>query len=163
MKTEFPFVKIPDHLRDAIGKPDEGTRMYRQYGKTDEMHTWFDAVDEICEPEGSISPGGVCGYVDVSRAGVHKRLKEGRLSGFLYHVIKDSKFFKNKKTFGDEGRMPYVFIPVSECKAWRVDLERNASEEERKRAMMGDYDWDGQVLKSPPLRKWQRKVKEEGK
>ena len=59
--------------------------------------------------------------------------------------------------------MPYVFIPVSECKAWRVDLERNASEEERKRAMMGDYDWDGQVLKSPPLRKWQRKVKEEGK
>ena len=109
MKTEFPFVKIPDHLRDAIGKPDEGTRMYRQYGKTDEMHKWFDAVDEICEPEGSISPGGVCGYVDVSRAGVHKRLKEGRLSGFLYHVIQNFSRIRRRSVMKVACRM-YLFL-----------------------------------------------------
>lgn len=161
MKADFPFLKVPDSLRSLIGDPDpEGTRMYHRFGTEDEMSEWFDAVDKICEPEGSISPGGAAGYARVSRAGVHKRLKEGRLTAFRFNIIKDSRFFKNKKVLL-EGRTPYTYIPVSECKAWRAELERITNKEEYEREVMGDNDWTNKAIQSPPLRKWQRKLRKE--
>lgn len=161
MKTEFPFVSVPDHLRPLIGEPDSpGTRMYHQFGTEDEMYKWFEAVVEICKPDGSVSPGGAAGYARVSRAGVHKRLKEGRLTAFRFNIIKDSRLFKNKMVLA-EGRTPYTYIPVSECKAWRAELERITDKDLLEREVMGDKDWTNKAIKSPPLRKWQRKVKSE--
>jgi len=158
MKTDFPFLKVPDSLRSLIGEPvPEGTRMYHRFGTEDEMSEWFDAVVKICKPEGSVSPGGAAGYARVSRAGVHKRLKEGRLTAFRFNIIKDSRFFKNKKVLL-EGRTPYTYIPVSECKAWRTELERITNKEEYEREVMGDNDFSNKAIKSPPLRKWQRKL-----
>lgn len=158
MKTDFPYIEIPEHLSTLIGDPDRGTRMYRQYGTEDEMSTWFDAVVEICKPEGSVSPGGAAGYARVSRAGIHKRMKQGRLTAFLFNVVEDSKLLKGVKKLAD-GRMPYVYIPVSECKAWRKQLERAPESAEKEKEIMGDYDWKGNFMKAPLMRKWQRKGK----
>lgn len=161
MKTDFPFINVPDILRPLIGDPEpEGTRMYHRFGTEDEMSEWFDAVIKICKPEGSVSPGGAAGYARVSRAGVHKRLKEGRLTAFRFNIIKDSRLFKNKKVLA-EGRTPYTYIPVSECKAWRSELERINDQEAYKREVFGDNDDTNKVIQSPTLRKWQRKLKEE--
>jgi hypothetical protein len=55
-------------------------------------------------------------YAPVSRAAVHKRLKEGKMTAFCFHVVeaKRSIFVYQKKL----KQLPYVYIPVSECKAW---------------------------------------------
>jgi hypothetical protein len=56
-----------------------------------------------------------------------------------------------------EGRTPYTYIPVSECKAWRTELERITSKDEYNQEVMGDGDFSNKAIQSPPLRKWQRK------
>ena len=63
-------------------------------------------------------------YCPVSRAAVHKRTKEGKLSVFLYHVkySKRSLFGKIKTV----RQSPYAYIPVSEAIAWRKELEERA-------------------------------------
>lgn len=127
LSPDFPFVHIPGHLSDRIGNPNEGTRLYRRYGKESEIEDWFDAVYEICQGNGSVSPGGVAMYVRVSRPAVHKRLKEGRLTGFLFHQIEEGRFFKGRKRLKDGG-MPYCCIPVSECKAWAEEMKKRRGE-----------------------------------
>jgi hypothetical protein len=160
MNREFPFVKVPDRLLPFVGEPDPGTRLYRRYGTQEDYRAWFSAVSKICKPEGLVSPGGAAGYARVSRAGVHKRLKEGRLTAFIFHEIKDLKFLKGRKTLVD-GRSPSSgYVPVSECKAWAAELEGKTVEELEKETM-GDYDWKGKALMSPPRRKWQRKLEPE--
>lgn len=158
MKEPFPFVDIPEDLRSLIGEPDPGTRMYRKYGQEHEMQEWFDTVVKLCEPGGTVSPGGAAGYARVTRAGLHKRLKEGRLTAFLFHVVKESFFVKGKMTFA-EGRKPYACIPVSECKAWAADMVARREKEDISKEVNGDRDASGKVLESPPPRKWQRKKK----
>ena len=122
MNKEFPFVEIPSHLLKYLGKPDPHTRLYRVFGEESDVEAWFQAVWEICKDGGSISTGGVCGYVKVSRPAVHKRLKEGRLTGFFFHQIEEGRFFKGRKKLAEGGR-PYILIPVSECKAWAEELK----------------------------------------
>lgn len=159
MKKEFPYVKVPDRLLPFIGDPDEGTRIYRRYGTENDYRVWFNAASKICKPDGLVTPGGAAGYARVSRAGLHKRLKEGRLTAFIFHEIKDSKLWKGTKTLTD-GRSPSSgFVPVSECKAWAAELEGKTVEELEKE-ITGDHDWKGKALMSPPRRKWQRQVKD---
>ena len=88
--------------------------MYCKYGMEDEMSAWFDAITEICKPEGSVSPGGAAGYARVSRAGIHKRLKEGRLTAFLFHVMKESKMFKDQITLPEDAYLIHLFLSRSE-------------------------------------------------
>src|SRR5438045_8536778 len=86
-------------------------------------------------------------YCPVSRAAVYKRLKEGKLSIFLFHVThrKTTLFGKNKILRGH----PYGYIPVSEARAWRNELEERAvrqgliSQEELEGARP---DWHGEFL-----------------
>ena len=69
-----------------------------------------------------LSPGGVAMFVPVSRAAVHKRLREGRLTGFAFHVTS-----QGKSLWGKPRKMksrPYLVVSVSECKAWAKDLKR---------------------------------------
>src|SRR5438105_214920 len=150
MQTEFPFVSIPAELEPIIGKRDPGTHMYRRDGSQEESAAWFEMLTEIIGP--SVSPGGVGMYCPVSRAAVYKRIKEGNLSIFLFHVThRKTTLFGKNKILRDN---PYGYIPVSEAKAWRQELERRAirqgriTEEELEGARP---DWHGEFLE------WQNK------
>lgn len=123
MDKEFPFVKISCDQLKHLGEPDQGTRLYRAYGTEADHADWFDAVCEVCEGLGSVSPGGVSGYVKVSRPAVHKRLKEGRLTGFFFHQVREGRFFKDRKKLAEGGR-PYIYIPVVEARAWAQELKK---------------------------------------
>ena len=150
MQTGFPYVEIPTELETVIGKRESGTHIYRRDGSQEESAAWFDLLTEIIGP--SVSPGGVGMYCPASRAAVYKRIKEGKLSIFLFHVtFRKTTLFGKTKTLRDN---PYGYIPVSEVRAWRDELEARAirqgkiSEEEVEGAKP---DWHGEFLQ------WQNK------
>ncbi len=146
MTTEtFPYTEVPDHLIPRIGLADPGTRLYRAYGPRDAFPEWWKAVCEICGEDGAVSPGGVAMFAKASRAAVHKRLKEGRLTAFCFHQesVQRTKFRK-REVITTDGR-PVTYIPVTECKAW-AKLMQGLSYEERKSLQWGDGDNAGQVL-----------------
>jgi hypothetical protein len=120
MSTEFPYLEMNTPERKALaGKPDKGTRIYRREGSYKESGEWCVAMDDLFEDQ-FVSPGGVCMFVPASRAAVHKRMKEGRLTALCFHVVHEEKTF-----FGNVRKAkatPFVFIPVSECKAWAKEL-----------------------------------------
>lgn len=120
MATIFQFFEVTAAIQKIVGKPDRGTRIYRRKGSYEESGQWFDNLQALTEDR-FVSPGGVSMYVPVSRAAVNKRLKEGRLTAFCFHVTQKEKTF-----FGTEREAksrPYIYIPVSECKAWAKELE----------------------------------------
>jgi hypothetical protein len=145
MQTEFPFVRIPAELEPIIGKREAGTHMYRRDGSQEESAAWFEMLTEIIGP--SVSPGGVGMYCPVSRAAVYKRIKEGKLSIFLFHVThRKTTLFGKNKILRDN---PYGYIPVSEAKAWRQELEQRAIEQGRITAEElegAKPDWHGEFL-----------------
>ncbi|HEX4084027.1 MAG TPA: hypothetical protein VHY22_03890 [Chthoniobacteraceae bacterium] len=143
--TDFPFVEIPKELEEFIGKRDPGTRMYRRDGSQEESAVWFDVLTELIGP--SVSPGGVGMYCPVSRAAVYKRIQEGKLSIFLFHVThRKTTLFGKNKILRDR---PYGYIPASEARAWREELEQRAlsrgtiTEEDLEGAKP---DWHGEFL-----------------
>src|SRR5438309_11692087 len=145
MQTEFPFVSIPADLETIIGKREAGTHIYRRDGSQEESAAWFEMLTEIIGP--SVSPGGVGMYCPVSRAAVYKRIKEGKLSIFLFHVThRKTTLFGKNKILRDN---PYGYIPVSEARAWRQELEQRAlaqgtvTEEELEGSKP---DWSGDFL-----------------
>lgn len=126
MTTDFPFVEIPEKLADAIGRPEAGTRIYRKSGTQEEVGKWFSLLSRVVGP--TVSPGGVIMFCPVSRAAVHKRTKEGKLSIFLFHVTKQKKgIFGKTKVIRNA---PYGYIPVSEAEAWRREIEERAVQNE---------------------------------
>jgi len=145
VSTTFPFVEIPEELERIVGKRDPGTRMYRRDGSQEESSVWFDLLTEIIGP--SVSPGGVGMYCPVSRAAVYKRINEGKLSIFLFHVThRTTTLFGKNKILRDN---PYGYVPASEARAWREELEQRAlsqgtiTEEELEGARP---DWSGEFL-----------------
>jgi hypothetical protein len=106
----------PDVLKN-LGEPDPGTRTYRKLGRRRDFEAWFDTVQLVCSPEGVLTPGGVGMYTGVSRAGVHKRMREGRLTAFMFHLIGEDAG-DGPQAAGKPGGRPYCFIPLSECRAW---------------------------------------------
>jgi hypothetical protein len=143
METEFPYVEIPRKLQKIIGEPDEGTRCYYAEGGEDEAGAWFDAISEHFD---CVSPGGVSMFAPVTRAGVHKRLKEGRLTAFFFQVTHITRTFWGSKRKVRE--TPYCEIPVSECKAWGADLRRRGQE-------LREKDWTPEQKKM--YEKWVKK------
>ena len=63
-------------------------------------------------------------FVPVLRAGVHKRIKDGKLTAFFFYITKvRSTFFGSRlKT----KQRPYIVLSVSECKAWAEEMKRRA-------------------------------------
>ncbi|MBT0654148.1 hypothetical protein [Geomobilimonas luticola] len=163
MKKEFPFIEIPERFKEIIGTPDPGTRMYKAIGDRSAFRLWNDAVFEICAEEGAVSPGGASLYTYATRAGVHKRLKEGRLTGFFFSIVTDSKWIKGRKTL-EEGGRPYGFIPYSECKAWAKELEEREKvegvETVKKEAQGTKADLDDDFLL--PSKDWRKKYQKKG-
>ncbi|HWR59591.1 MAG TPA: hypothetical protein VN328_11950 [Thermodesulfovibrionales bacterium] len=152
----FPFVVIPDDLRQSLGKQDPGTRVFRAYGSEEDCKKWFESVLKICRGEGSVSPGGVSMYAGVSRPAVHKRLKEGRLTGFFFYLLEGGKLFKDRKKISEGGR-PYIYIPVSESKAWAEELKRRPSRMETQDEEVSRDDVKGTIMKAP--RGWRKRLK----
>jgi hypothetical protein len=155
LQTKFPFVEIPEELHSIVGKPDPETRLYRRDGSQEEASVWFELLTEIIGP--SVSPGGAGMYCPVSRAAVYKRVKEGKLSMFLFHVTwRKTTLFGKNKILRDS---PYGYIPVSELRAWRAELEKravaqgNISGEELEGARP---DWAGDFLQ------WRNKKEQMG-
>lgn len=157
----FPFVAIPEHLKDIIGLPDPGTRLYRAYGNEDDGIKWADAVFEICHGDGAVSPGGAAMYARVTRPGVHKKLKAGGLTGFVFHIAVDSFLFKGKKKLSANANF-YCYIPVSECKAWAHELAVKRSKAEADAEAKGDGNWNDPYLDTPP-KHLKEKLKDEQK
>jgi hypothetical protein len=150
METNFPYLVIPDSLKQIAGEPDANTRIYRRHGSDEDSGPWFDALCRHFPGEGFISPGGVGMYAPVSRAAVHKRLHEGKMTAFAFHVIESKR-----SLFGYQKKLkqrPFIYVPVSECKAWAAELkarpDRKAAYAE---AAGGDKpDWDGKFLDKAP-------------
>jgi len=124
MATDFPLVDIPAHLIEVVGKPEKGTRIFRQKGTDEECGLWFDLISQIGDGR-FVSPGGVSMFAGGSRAAVHKRLKAGTLTAFCFHVetYVQGWFGKTKRTVH---RSPYMYIPVVECKAWGEHMRQRA-------------------------------------
>jgi hypothetical protein len=145
LQTDFPFVEIPEKLLPIVGSQDPGTHIYRRDGSQEESSVWFDLLTEIIGP--SVSPGCVGMYCPVSRAAVYKRIQEGKLSIFLFHVThRTTTLFGKNRILRDN---PYGYIPASEARAWRRELEERAvkqgviTEEELEGAKP---DWHGEFL-----------------
>lgn len=139
MSTEFPYLQIDTPEKKKLaGKPDKGTRIYRREGSYQESGEWCVAIQDVFDDK-FVSPGGVCMFVKSSRAAVHKRMKEGRLTAFCFHVVTPEKtFFGNTRKAKSS---PFIFIPVSECKAWAKELEgkRGTSETEDEKDYNDDF------------------------
>src|ERR1017187_2758789 len=123
-KDEFPFINLPPEELPIVGEPTAGTRFYRREGSDEECGDWFQAIGRIFGGDVGLSPGGVAMFVPVSRAAVHKRLREGRLTGFAFYVTSQGKSLWGKPR--KIKARPYLVLSVSECKAWAKDIKRKA-------------------------------------
>jgi len=125
MKEIIRFIKIPANFKDIniIGKPDTGTRRYRQFGDEKKSVLWWDAILKLTKGDHVLSPGGAASFVGVTRASVHKRIREGRLTAFEFYRIKKSKLLKiiniDYDMLVDSGYPREIYIPWSELKYWR--------------------------------------------
>lgn len=120
MPQDLPrIVEVPVEISHVFGELVPGTRMYRAEGPEGSSGPWFEAVSEIAG--GCVSPGGASMFAPVSRAAVHKRIKEGKLTAFCYYVTRTSKgiFGKQRQKKG----LPIVYIPACELKLWASELE----------------------------------------
>lgn len=145
MSTDFPFVVVPPELCAAFGERVSGSRIYRKAGPQEEISYWQDAVFQLCG--NAVSPGGAAGYAQVSRAAIHKRMKEGKLTCFLFDIS-----HRKRNLFGvskSVREMAVALIPVSECKAWAEELKQRAISQGivTEKELSGDApDWHGDFL-----------------
>ena len=127
MNKDFKYLEVPTGLEPVLGKPDPDTRIYRRNGSDEDSGPWFDALCEHFPGEGFVSPGGVGMYAPVSRSGVYKRLKEGNMTAFCFHVVE-----AKRSIFGYQDKLkkrPYVYmgarqnssvrLPASGSRCWQ--------------------------------------------
>jgi hypothetical protein len=154
MSSEFPFVEPSKELQPIIGQRIGSSRMYKRMGTEEEMASWFETLTGEIGP--AVSPGGVRMYCPVSRAAVHKRIKDGRLSCFTFYTVRhETGLFGQVKDSRE--KTPYAYIPVSECKAWRTEfLERKTKNDPKLAVELEDAkpDWSGEFMEMES--RWQR-------
>ncbi len=112
-------VTISGELAKAIGPPADGTRIYRAEGTDEDYMRWWDALAESF-PRGLVSPGGGSPYAGVSRAAIHRAMRDGRLTVFAFHKVKEQRGIFGSKLVREN---PYLYLAVIELKAWRLELE----------------------------------------
>ncbi len=145
MTDAFPYVEVPEELHRVVGEPLPGTRLYRKDAPDSEVSYWSDALFEHFGQ--LVSPGGVAMYAPVSRASVHQRIKDGKLTAFFLYVTTAKRNWFGQTRVKRE--MPYGFIPVVECKAWKAELEERAKKKGlvTREDLEGEKpDWDGWFL-----------------
>jgi hypothetical protein len=119
---QFPFIEVPPELRKMVGKPTPGTRAYRREGTFKECAAWFEKLGEHYKGDVGLSTNGVVIFVPVSRAGVHKRIREGKLTAFFFYVVREETTLFGARRKAKE--RPYIVVSISECKAWAEELKR---------------------------------------
>jgi len=144
MSTEFPFLKVTPEMKGLVGKRQTGTRIYRREGTYQEAGEQAVALDKVFN-DSFVSPGGVIMFVPVSRAAFYKRMNEGRLTVFCFHVVKDEKTFFGKVRKAKS--TPFVWIPVSELEAWAEEIKEKRGEAEARKE--GYFDIDALLDRDP--------------
>ncbi len=76
-------------MHEIVGEPTPGTRAYRREGTHAQCAEWFEALGEYYKGDVGLSTNGVVLFVPVSRAGVHKRIKEGKLTAFFFYITSE--------------------------------------------------------------------------
>jgi len=145
MSDEPRIVTIPPEIAYIFGEPDPGTRIYRRDGTQEENSVWFDAVCEVAGP--TVSPGGAGMYAPVSRAAVHQRMKEGKLSAFLFHPKRKGTNWLGRPREMRESA--YCYVPVCELKLWAEEIKERAIKQGKitREELEGDKpDWEGDFL-----------------
>lgn len=153
MNGDFPYVEVPPEAMVALGPADPNSRIHRRTGTEEESGPWFEVVTDIAGP--CVSPGGAGMFAPVTRAAVQKRIKEGKLSAFCFHVTSTriGLFGKERKSRD----LPYVYVPAEELKAWAEELEErivrlgriSREELEGRKPDWGDGFWEWKA-------KWRR-------
>ena len=160
MPPEIPrIVEIPDEIKSIFGEPVPGTRMYQAEGPEGTSGPWYEAVSQVAGP--CVSPGGGSMFAPVSRAAVHKRVKEGKLTAFCFYQTSTSKglFGKQRKA----RQSPLVYIPVCELKLWAEELQERMIRLGRitREEIEGDKpDWQGRFWEWES--KWKNQKRKEG-
>jgi hypothetical protein len=127
--------------------------MYRKEGPEDDIPFWTQMIFKVIGP--CLSPGGAAQYVGVSRAAVHKRLKDGNLTGFFFYSTKARRsFFGGGK---EKRELSVGYVPLDQCEIWRKEIERRAMEqglvtaqelEDSKPEWADDFlEWDSKFAK----------------
>ena len=115
---ENEYINVSRGLARVCGKRDEGTRIHRRTGDVDAFQMWYEAVCE--RVEGGVLPfTWVPRYVRVSRTAVHKRVKEGRLTAFLFEFDVAGL----RRVLDGRAKNQYVLVPLTEVKAWAANME----------------------------------------
>lgn len=162
MKSDIQFLEVTKHDRALVGKQEPGKRIYRQSGPMEESGEWFNRLMLRFPSERFVSPGGVSMFAPVSRAAVYLRINTGKLTTFCYYPSETAKTL-----FGGIRKVrqsPFMYIPVSECKAWGDELRKRFAADEpqmtdRQFHKLDDEisDWPKHKGKvSPP--KWKQKL-----
>jgi hypothetical protein len=157
------FVEISKELHPYLGKPELGTRIYKMEGSQEEAGRWFDVVTAAVGP--TISLGAVHMFCPVSRSALHERLDRGKLTVFEFNVVERRANFLSTVTNKVIRKEPYAYVPVSECRSWRLDIEARAkakgmSDEDIAAANLSQFDKlvrseqdeDDQVTKTLPAK-----------
>jgi hypothetical protein len=119
------YVQITKELHQFLGEPKPTTRIYQAKGSQEEAGRWYDAVTAAVGP--TISLGAVHLYCPVSRASLYERVKRGKLTVFEFTVTeRRTNFLGQSMTIKKE---PFAYVPVSECRSWRADIEARAKEQ----------------------------------
>jgi hypothetical protein len=127
-------IEIPEELKEKLGEVDPETLIYRKSGTDLEYREWFETVIEVTGGK-VVSPGGVQMYCNVSRAGVHKKIKNGGITAFCFHVTKTLRTL-----FGEAdyiGKTPYMYIPIYDLQEWEKELRQKKLDKERKSQKTG--------------------------
>lgn len=135
MKEVINFIEVPENLFPIIGHPDPNTRLYRQFGDETINTLWWDALLTLQPDISFVSPGGAASFVGVSRTAVHKRIKEGRLTAFVFYLIEKNEFLKRfnieRKQLASSGWPQEIFIPWCELKDWREYIQTRKGKEDQ--------------------------------
>jgi hypothetical protein len=120
MFNEFPYLKITEDLQFTVGKAEEDTRIFRKNGRDSYFREWIIELNKMLK--GNLIPSTwVPAYVGVSRAAVHKRIKSGRLTMFVFQYeesyISLTMKWKSRKT------AEFSYCVRSECQAWKDEIE----------------------------------------
>ncbi len=119
--------------------------MFRQTGAEDHIPEWEDAI--FAEVGPCVSPGGAAQRAGVSRASVHDRLKQGKLTGFFFYSNKPRRFLFAK--LPPKRELAVGYIPVSEASAWRKEIEERAIRKgvvTREELEKNKVDWSNRFL-----------------
>lgn len=124
MEQDFPYLKIKPRFRKLLGAVDEDTRIFRQAGFMTDFQAWMQHLHE--EVNGDLIPATwVPEYVGVSRAAVHKRIKAGRLTMFVFEL--HDPFPGPIAKLTGRPKVEYAYCVRSECFAWYEEITfRNA-------------------------------------